>query len=312
MSAADNGADDKGKLAWAKYHFRDFRNEPTLKFCSLEAVGLWSLILTWLWDCDEPGVLKIRGKAVSDKQLAVLLGRPEDEVVKALRELEDAGTFDRQGGAICSRRMLRDARVSKARSEAGSEGARSRWQAAEVCHGKTDGKPMASAIAESDGKPMARAHARSTRAQARADSDSDSGSSSDSVSGSDPEPRKGSKGKGRKPKEPPEPWETVLARPSYARLRADAEWVSAWGEWIAYCREAGTKGREPQGTQAAAILNEALKVGPAKHAEAIRTAIRGGWQGINAEFVRGGGGKAAAETFDSFLDRAAAKWGVEP
>lgn len=90
----------------------------------------------------------------------------------------------------------------------------------------------------------------------------------------------------RKRRVEPVPWTSILAREQYARLRDNPAFMTAWNEWIAHSREAGTKAREPRGSQAAAMLNEAHRVGPAMYAAAIRMAIAGNWQGVHVDAVK--------------------------
>lgn len=91
--------------------------------------------------------------------------------------------------------------------------------------------------------------------------------------------------KGRKRKRAAEPWQDVLERPEYARLRLSPAFASAWDDWIAHCGEAGSKADEPSGKRAAAMFNEAAK-NPDRYAQAIAQAIRSNWKAPHVEALQ--------------------------
>lgn len=82
-----------------------------------------------------------------------------------------------------------------------------------------------------------------------------------------------------------EPWQTILERPEYIRLRMSPAFSTAWAEWIEHCQTAGSKAKEPSGPRAVAMLNEAAQ-NPERYAEALRQAIRSNWQAPHVEALQ--------------------------
>lgn len=92
----------------------------------------------------------------------------------------------------------------------------------------------------------------------------------------------------RRARRPDPGWESVLARPAYATLRASPVFEAAWAAWIEHTRTSGTKAREPSSTSAAAILNTAAREGPERFARAVELTIASNWQGIHYPDARSG------------------------
>lgn len=82
-----------------------------------------------------------------------------------------------------------------------------------------------------------------------------------------------------------EPWQTILERPEYIRLRMSPAFSAAWAEWIEHCQTLGSKAKEPSGPHAAAMLNEAAQ-NPERYAEALRQAIRSNWKAPHVEALQ--------------------------
>lgn len=94
---------------WMKFYPVDWRADPRLRMCSLAARGLWIDLMTYMHEGEPYGHLTIDGVATPTNSIAALVGRPVNEVGKALAELEARGVFDRAAsGGIVSRRMVRD------------------------------------------------------------------------------------------------------------------------------------------------------------------------------------------------------------
>jgi hypothetical protein len=94
---------------WMKFYPVDWRADPRLRMCSLAARGLWIDLMTYMHEGEPYGHLTIDGVPPPANGIAALVGRPVNEVGKALAELEARGVFDRaENGAIVSRRMVRD------------------------------------------------------------------------------------------------------------------------------------------------------------------------------------------------------------
>jgi hypothetical protein len=99
---------------WLKFFPSDWRADPSLRMCSIAARGLWIEMLCVMHEATPRGTLRVNGKTVSDRQLAILAGC--QDVAGLLEELEDAGVFSREAdGTIFSRRMMRD--VEKAEQD---------------------------------------------------------------------------------------------------------------------------------------------------------------------------------------------------
>ena len=109
---------------WMKFYPVDWRADPRLRLCSLAARGLWIDLMTYMHEGEPYGHLTIDGVPPPTDGIAALVGRPVNEVRKALAELEARRVFDRaESGAIVSRRMVRD----KERSDEGREQVAKRW-----------------------------------------------------------------------------------------------------------------------------------------------------------------------------------------
>ena len=93
---------------WMKFYPSDWRADPALRMCSVAARGLWMEMLCVMHEAQPYGSLRVNGKPISVAQLASLAGSSRDEVEGLLGELEAAGVFSHEDGAIVSRRMQRD------------------------------------------------------------------------------------------------------------------------------------------------------------------------------------------------------------
>jgi hypothetical protein len=109
---------------WLKFYPADWRADPRLRMCSLAARGLWIDLMSYMHEGEPYGHLTIDGVPPPTSGISALVGRPLNEVIKALAELEARNVFDRApNGAIVSRRMVRD----HDRSEEGREHIARRW-----------------------------------------------------------------------------------------------------------------------------------------------------------------------------------------
>lgn len=108
---------------WMKFWPTDWQSDPALRMCSLAARGLWMECLCLAHAAEPYGHVLVNGKAVTPRQLAVLVGSNAKEIEGLLTELEEAGVFSRtEAGAIYSRRMVRDKAASDAGTAAGKQG----------------------------------------------------------------------------------------------------------------------------------------------------------------------------------------------
>jgi hypothetical protein len=68
------------------------------------------------------GYLKVGNKVIHSENLSRMVGESLENVEKWLEELYEAGVYDLDEGAICSRRMIRDENLRKIRAEGGKLG----------------------------------------------------------------------------------------------------------------------------------------------------------------------------------------------
>jgi hypothetical protein len=106
-----------------KFYPSDWRADPALRVCSLAARGLWVEMLCIMHEATPRGYLTIKGRDVTEAQLATLSGTPLEEITNLIGELETMGVFSRDGkGCIYSRRILRDEKKSKTAQKNGKNG----------------------------------------------------------------------------------------------------------------------------------------------------------------------------------------------
>ena len=146
---------------WGKFFWADWESDPALKLCSFAAQGLWMRMLCIAAAHDPIGLVAVNGRALDAQALARMTGGLEPEVTALLAELAEHGVFsvDRHG-RIYSRRMIRDAKVSKERSKAGAVGA-------SVTNGKRYGNSDLPQQNPGKGSANASAKARPQKPEAR-------------------------------------------------------------------------------------------------------------------------------------------------
>lgn len=94
---------------WMKWFPTDWRGDPCLRMCPLNARGLWIEMLGYMHESDPTGYFLVNGVEPSTQQLAMLVGAKPTEVATALSALEANGVFSRdERGRIYSRRIIRD------------------------------------------------------------------------------------------------------------------------------------------------------------------------------------------------------------
>lgn len=124
-----------------QFYPADWQKDANLQACSLAARGLWIEMMCIAHQCDPYAHLALSGQAMTEAQLARLVGATPGEVKRLLAELEKACVFGRapKDGAIYSRRMLRDEQLRNARAEGGKDGAEHGIKGKEF--GKEGGRP---------------------------------------------------------------------------------------------------------------------------------------------------------------------------
>jgi hypothetical protein len=94
-----------------RWYWNDWDNDLGLKLCSFAAQGLWMRMLSLAARSKPAGFISMNGRALSEQELADLVGHPETEVTPLVRELEDHRVFSRdRHRRIYSRRMVKDER----------------------------------------------------------------------------------------------------------------------------------------------------------------------------------------------------------
>ena len=108
---------------WSKFVWNDWENDPALRLCSFAAQGLWMRLLCVCAKSDPVGYLTVDGHSPSHDDLALLIGRPAEELLPLLTELSDRGVYSRDAkGRLYSRRLVRDAKASAEARKTGKLG----------------------------------------------------------------------------------------------------------------------------------------------------------------------------------------------
>lgn len=105
-----------------QFYPSDWLRDTALRTCSIGARGLWMDMLCYMHEGSPYGYLKVNNKVILNANLARMVGLTLEEVEGYLSELMDAGVYDLDNGAICSRRMIRDENLRKIRAEGGKLG----------------------------------------------------------------------------------------------------------------------------------------------------------------------------------------------
>lgn len=103
-----------------QFYPADWLQEPALRICSLAAKGLWIEMICYMHQGNPYGYLKINNKVILPDNLAVMVSNPPKVVEDLLKELDDAGVFQKsEDGVIYSKRMVRDEEIRQARASGG-------------------------------------------------------------------------------------------------------------------------------------------------------------------------------------------------
>ncbi len=102
------------KLPFMPWATGDWLKDPALSFVSAAARGVWADMLCVMWESEVRGVLQCQGKAWSRDETAAILRGDMSVNRDAIDELFAAGVASERGGAIISRRMVRDEEVRRA------------------------------------------------------------------------------------------------------------------------------------------------------------------------------------------------------
>lgn len=108
---------------WLKFYTSDWRSDPRLRMCSMEARGLWVEMICLMHEATPYGHLLVNGQRPTDTQLALLVGATPDQVTASLGELEAAGVFSRtREGVVYSRKLSRMAKKAATARNNGRKG----------------------------------------------------------------------------------------------------------------------------------------------------------------------------------------------
>lgn len=98
-----------GREPWSKFYWSDWRGDPRLRSCGLAARGLWMEMLSIMHEAQPYGHLLVNGHAVTEHQLAIMVGASVSDVRRYRRELCASGVPSiTEAGIWFSRRMVRD------------------------------------------------------------------------------------------------------------------------------------------------------------------------------------------------------------
>jgi hypothetical protein len=123
-----------------QFYPKDWRDEQSLRLCSMAARGLWIDLMCLMHSSDRYGHLELAGKPMTVDQVARLLGEQPKDVKRWMAELADNGVFSTTtDGVVYSRRMVRDEEIRERRATGGEAGAEHGAKGAE--HGKKGGRP---------------------------------------------------------------------------------------------------------------------------------------------------------------------------
>lgn len=149
---------------WSKFFWSDYDADEGLRMCSLAAQGLWMRMLCLMARASPKGELRVGGEPCSVSDLSRAVGESEGTVAGLLGELERRGVFSTtRAGVIFSRRLRKDAEISRKRAKSGAKGAAARYgkeSENQLCNGKTPAKPLAKASPQ---KPEARSQSPETK-----------------------------------------------------------------------------------------------------------------------------------------------------
>lgn len=114
----------RGKRPAFQHYPGDEERETALKLAGLAAFGLWRRMINLMHEGSPYGHLTLAdGRAISDGQLAALVGDTPTIVKRLLRALEDANVFSRtEKGVVYCRRMVRDEHLREVRVASGKLG----------------------------------------------------------------------------------------------------------------------------------------------------------------------------------------------
>lgn len=123
----ETGREDRNP--WTKWFWQDWESDIGLQLCSLAAQGLWMHMLSVMARSKNKGYLLDGEKQMESKMLAKKARSTTEETIRFLEELENHNVYSiTSDGIIYNRRMVREASLSKIRSDVGKLGGRPKKQ----------------------------------------------------------------------------------------------------------------------------------------------------------------------------------------
>lgn len=123
-----------------QFYPKDWRDEQSLRLCSMAARGLWIDLMCLMHSADRYGHLELAGKPMAVEQIARLVGESAKDVKRWMAELVTNGVCSvTEEGVIFSRRMVRDEAIREKRAAGGEAGSTHGHKGAE--HGGKGGRP---------------------------------------------------------------------------------------------------------------------------------------------------------------------------
>lgn len=109
-------------LYWFKFYSQEWLGSPSVRMCSLAALGLWTQIQCYCAQAEPRGYLVVNGEALDARRLALVTGRHPGEVKRLLAELETKGMLSVEDGRIFSAWIVADTERSQAGRRNGRKG----------------------------------------------------------------------------------------------------------------------------------------------------------------------------------------------
>jgi hypothetical protein len=112
------------KLPAIQFYVGDWRKDPGVQSLGYHDRGIWFEILCLMHESENRGVLLLNGAPMPEDALARVLGLDKQILTTTLTSILDYGVASRrqEDGALYSRRMVRDEKLRKIRTEAGKQG----------------------------------------------------------------------------------------------------------------------------------------------------------------------------------------------
>ena len=112
------------KLPAVQFYPGDWRKDVGVQSLTYHDRGVWFEILMLMHESESRGMLLLNGRPMSEDALGRLLGLDNQTLKQTLTTLLSSGvaSIDEATGALMNRRMVRDEKLRKIRSESGKKG----------------------------------------------------------------------------------------------------------------------------------------------------------------------------------------------